>query len=179
VLNDNALRGPQWQRLMGEFFPPRRGATSGAWAHANRAVIMEVESPAAVAARRSRYPAYADYDRALLEDWLRGMIQLVGVSAPPPDQIVPLALEAMAFTTRCVRAAFPEAVAAVQALYALGYPARFGIRCAVVRAGALSVGDGCVRVFRAPVWPRSRQHPQGLSRLPKTRAEGPCLQAWG
>jgi HAD superfamily hydrolase (TIGR01509 family) len=121
VLNDNALRGPQWHRLMGEFFPPRLGGAASAWAHANRAVITEVESPAAVAVRRDSFLAYADYDRALLADWLSGMIQLVGVDAPPPDLIVPLALEATAVATRRVQSAYPEAVATILALHARGY----------------------------------------------------------
>jgi HAD superfamily hydrolase (TIGR01509 family) len=121
VLNDNALRGPQWQRLMGEFFPPHLGGAAAAWAHANRAVILEVDSPSAAATRRSRYPEYADYDRSLLEDWLRGMIQLVGVDMPPPDQIVPLALEATAYATRRVRATFPEVVATIRALHARAF----------------------------------------------------------
>src|SRR5260370_40428934 len=39
VMNDNALRGSQWQRLLGESFPPILGGTPEAWAEANRIVV--------------------------------------------------------------------------------------------------------------------------------------------
>ena len=38
VLNDNRLRGPQWDRLVGEFFPPLLGGRPEAWPEANRVV---------------------------------------------------------------------------------------------------------------------------------------------
>ncbi|MFQ5795557.1 MAG: hypothetical protein ACE5JP_10975 [Candidatus Bipolaricaulia bacterium] len=35
VLNDNTRRSLQWQRLLGEFFPPILGGTPESWAEAN------------------------------------------------------------------------------------------------------------------------------------------------
>lgn len=31
VMNDNAVRGPQWQRLIGEYLAPRLGGSGAAW----------------------------------------------------------------------------------------------------------------------------------------------------
>ena len=45
VLNDNARRGPQWQRLIGEFMttmPFGLGGTAEAWAEANPIVFRNV-----------------------------------------------------------------------------------------------------------------------------------------
>ena len=39
VMNDPALRVPQWDRLLSEFFPPILGGTPEAWAAANRVVM--------------------------------------------------------------------------------------------------------------------------------------------
>jgi hypothetical protein len=47
VMNDNRLRGPQWQRLVAEFFVPRLGGTQEAWSEANRIVISRLLEPAA------------------------------------------------------------------------------------------------------------------------------------
>ena len=38
VMNDNTLRGPQWQRLVGEYLSPRLGGSLQAWAEANKHV---------------------------------------------------------------------------------------------------------------------------------------------
>lgn len=42
VINDNSLRAPQWQMLVGEFFAPRLGGSQPAWAEANRAIFGDV-----------------------------------------------------------------------------------------------------------------------------------------
>ena len=42
VMNDNARRGPQWQRLVGEYLAPRLGGDQVAWGRANQ-VIAEKE----------------------------------------------------------------------------------------------------------------------------------------
>lgn len=64
VMNDNAVRGPQWQRLVAAFFAPRLGGDPAAWAGANRLVATAL---------------FADYSRAMrgLDDagfnaWLHG-----------------------------------------------------------------------------------------------------------
>ena len=42
VMNDNARRGPQWQRLVGEYLAPRLGGDQVAWGRTNK-VIAEKE----------------------------------------------------------------------------------------------------------------------------------------
>ena len=44
VMNDNRLRGPQWQRLVGEFFTPRLGGEPSAWAAANASIAEEADA---------------------------------------------------------------------------------------------------------------------------------------
>lgn len=39
VMNGNALRAPQWRRMVGEYFPSRLGGDVAAWAAANREVL--------------------------------------------------------------------------------------------------------------------------------------------
>ena len=119
VMNDNTLRGPEWQRLVGEFFAPRLGGEPGAWAEANGATFGELFE------RYSRtLPAAPDflqgwegYERA----WLAVMCEHVGVSEPPPTKAAALAREASLYITPRVRAAFPGAPEAVVELSRTGY----------------------------------------------------------
>jgi HAD superfamily hydrolase (TIGR01509 family) len=121
VMNDNAMRGPQWQRLVAEFFAPILGGAPAAWAEANRVVAEGLLEPAAWRARVLAAADYASFDRAYQRDWLAGMCTLVGVAAPPEEEGFALANRAGGWITRRVRSACPGAVEAVRALAALGY----------------------------------------------------------
>ena len=38
VMNDNTLRGPEWQRLVGEYLSPRLGGSFQTWGDANQVI---------------------------------------------------------------------------------------------------------------------------------------------
>lgn len=121
VMNDNRLRGPQWQRLVAEFFAPQLGGTSEAWAAANRTVIKAMLEPAAWQERLQSAQGFQHFDRVYQVDWLKGMCALVGVAAPDDDACYELARRATARIIPQIRSAFPGAVEAIRALYQRGY----------------------------------------------------------
>lgn len=121
VLNDNAARGPQWQRLVGEYLAARLGGTAAAWGQANRLVMERMEAPSEVARQRTRHPDAHEYERVRLSAWLGAMIVEVGVAPPLAENVLILALETTAVVTRQVRSAFPEVVATLTALAARSY----------------------------------------------------------
>jgi HAD superfamily hydrolase (TIGR01509 family) len=121
VMNDNLLRGPQWQRLVAEFFVPLLGGTAEAWREANRVIVNRILHPEAFQARMREATEYAGFDRRYQFDWLRGMCELVGIATPPEDVCVQLAHRATAFVIPRVRAAFPGAADAIRLLYNQGY----------------------------------------------------------
>src|SRR5216117_915511 len=83
VISDNARRGAQWQRLVGEFFAPRLGGAPDAWAAANRVVTDRLFEPSAWAARLAAAPDYTAFDHLYWGDWIAGMCAIVGVALPP------------------------------------------------------------------------------------------------
>ena len=114
VINDNTLRGPQWQRLVGEFFAPRLGGEPSAWAAANASIAEEADARFVPRIRAGcRYSeAHLDFEA----DWLRSMCRVVEVEAPQGEACAALAHEASKYITRRVRAAYPGAVEAIRAL---------------------------------------------------------------
>src|SRR5579871_1925599 len=112
VMNDNRLRGPQWQRLVAEFFAPRLGGASEAWAKANRAVIKAMLEPSAWQKRLQSAQNFHYFDRTYQLDWLKDMCTLVGVVAPDDDACYELARQATALIIPQIRSAFPGAVEA-------------------------------------------------------------------
>lgn len=119
VLSDNSRRGPEWRRLVAEFFPTRLGGSPEAWAAANRATWQQVaEAHQPALAVEGRYVAgLKAYERA----WLAAMCEHVGIAPPEGDACDALAREAMLYIMRRVRAAFPHAAEAVAALGDAGY----------------------------------------------------------
>ncbi len=118
-MNDNALRGTEWQRLVGEFFAPRLGGEPAAWAEANGATFGDLlERYSRTLPEASDFVrAWEGYERA----WLAVMCEHVGVFEPPPTKAAALAREASLYITRRVRAALPGAAAAVAALSGAGH----------------------------------------------------------
>ncbi|HLW03034.1 MAG TPA: HAD family hydrolase [Ktedonobacterales bacterium] len=121
VMNDNRLRGPQWQRLVAEFFAPRLGGASEAWAKANRAVIKAMLEPSAWQKRLQSAQNFHYFDRTYQLDWLKDMCTLVGVVAPDDDACYELARQATALIIPQIRSAFPGAVEAIRTLFRRGY----------------------------------------------------------
>ena len=119
VMNDNALRGPQWQRLVGEYLAPRLGGDREAWAAAN---LIVVERQIARVVAPSVHDDVIAWNREEDERWLREMCELVGVRAPVDfEERLNLARETIAYVIPQVRSAFPEVVEAIRALSAQGY----------------------------------------------------------
>lgn len=121
VMNDNSLRGPQWQRLLGEFFPPLLGGTPEAWAEANRVVAPRLWEEYLQIMGGRPDADYLAYSRGERLAWLREMCELVGVPAPEEEACLELERQATAYVTRRVRAAFPGAVEALRELHARGH----------------------------------------------------------
>ena len=121
VLNDNAVRGPQWQRLVAEYFAPRLGGDPAAWAEANRVVTSGIFYADAWDALLQASAGFADYEHRYFSTWLGGMWARVGVPAPAEAECVTLGRAAEAFIIPQIRAAIPGAAEAVRALHAAGY----------------------------------------------------------
>jgi HAD superfamily hydrolase (TIGR01509 family) len=121
VMNDNRRRGPQWQQLLGEFFPPILGGTPAAWAEANRVVAERLWDDHVRMIRGGAVVDYAAFHRASELAWIGGMCEFVGVPMPPEEESLDLAARAAAYVTRRVRSAFPGVVEAIRTLHAQGY----------------------------------------------------------
>lgn len=107
VLNDNRVRGPQWRKLVGEFFPPILGGTPEAWAGANRVVFDRIFAESFGDMNMGfQSNGYNTWWRSYQVRWLREMAAEVGVKAPRDEQaIFELAIEACRYINPRVQAA--------------------------------------------------------------------------
>jgi HAD superfamily hydrolase (TIGR01509 family) len=119
VMNDNSLRGPQWQRLVAEFFVPILGGEHAAWAEANRVVFQRLWDEFILVGPQGR--DYTEWWDECQRIWLCEMAAFVGVQAPSDDaQCVKLAQQAAVCITQRVRSAYPGAVEAIRAIHEMG-----------------------------------------------------------
>ena len=119
VMSDNAARGGQWERLVGQFFAPRLGGSPWAWAEANRRVATALFED--FDAILGDDPAFAPFEQRYNRLWLPPMCRWVGVDEPPDEVIDPLCREATAWVTCRVEAPMKGAPETVRGLKKDGY----------------------------------------------------------
>jgi HAD superfamily hydrolase (TIGR01509 family) len=121
VLNDNAIRGPQFRRLVAEFFAPRLGGGRIAWEEANRSVA-DTFLFQQVFASGSEAEDYASWWGGYQVQWLRRMAAIVGAYLPDRDtECLRLACEAIDYITPRIMSEYPGAAEAVSDLHRMGF----------------------------------------------------------
>lgn len=119
VLNDNALRGPEWQRLIGEFMPPRLGGSPERWAETNPIVFRRVWGD--VSRRIGSFSRHETFHRTYALGWMHGMCDAMGLACPPDDEALVLYNQLAVYIGERAAAAIPGAAEAVLALDRAGY----------------------------------------------------------
>ncbi len=119
VLNSNALRQPQWKRLVGEYLSPRLGGSPDDWAEANSTTIGGVFQR-----QQERLAGWHEGRSYIAElvltdiDWLTSMCEKVGIPTPPSSQVATLSREANDWIRSRVIAGFPGVADTVRELAA-------------------------------------------------------------
>ncbi len=122
VMNDNALRGPQWQKFLGEFLPAHLGGTPQAWAEANRLLINAEFFDTFLERTFGRADvSFQIYEKVYAKFWFEGMCKHVGVNTPEGEQCVLLHREASRYVAARVRAAYPGVIETIKHLHQAGY----------------------------------------------------------
>lgn len=117
VLNDNERRGPEWRRLLGEFFAPRLGGTAAAWGEANQAVFDALWADwQRVQARREEVGP--DWWPSQNPRWLAGMCERVGVAVP--TDVAGTVRDSHRYVMERIDCAYPDAAPALRAMHARG-----------------------------------------------------------
>ena len=121
-MNNNELRGHQWQRLVAEYLAPRLGGEHGAWGPANMTVANQQFARFEAGTLFPPNGGYVDIWDGEERRWLREMCELVGVDASAGDEeCLALARDTAAYVTRRVRSSFPGVAEALRSLHSEGY----------------------------------------------------------
>ena len=126
VLNDNSLRAPQWQRLVGEFLAPSLGGQPEAWGAANPAVFRSLWQGDFGPDAGQKFGSHRAWSKAYYEAWLVGMCKAADVPVPPAHHVQRIARDADDYITRRVSSAISGSAGAVRKLAGRGLVLHMG-----------------------------------------------------
>lgn len=116
VLNDNQVRGKQWQKLIGEYFQPRYGGEKDNWTKANSfAVGIIIDFIDDIQKKKTKL-SYKEYKEVEDRLWTEKMFEYLGIKAPPKDQYSKLIQEVNSWIMPQIRAAYPGVIDLVKGI---------------------------------------------------------------
>ncbi|MFX1389106.1 MAG: HAD family hydrolase [Promethearchaeota archaeon] len=122
TLNDNKIRGKQWQQLIGEYFSPKFGGKPESWGYANIELTKDFggkDVPKLLYQNRKK--SHKEFIGWFIEKWINEMFDYVGIERPEKNQYKELYYGASKFVAHKVKAAFPGVIETIKKLHNEGY----------------------------------------------------------
>ena len=107
VLNDNQVRGKQWQKFIADYFQPRYGGERKNWAEANYYAIRFIIDFLDEIQKSKKEISYKEFKK--LEDslWTEKMFEFMGIKQKPKEQYNNIMEEVNNWIMPQVRSAYP------------------------------------------------------------------------
>ena len=121
VMNDNRIRGLQYQKLVGEYFTPKFGGEPYMWAESNLNFIEEIMNEYSKAVYDGSDIDYKAYHADFVKRWVEEMFNYVGVKLPAKSEYNQIYQEAIEYIAPNIRSAYPGVVNAIKKLKRLGF----------------------------------------------------------
>jgi len=118
TLNDNKIRGKQWQELIGEYFSPRFGSTPESWGTANLELTKDFGGagvPKLLYDNRNK--TFKMFIEWFIEKWINEMFDFVGIKRPDKEMYKKIYYGASEYVASRVKAAFPGVSESIKDLY--------------------------------------------------------------
>ena len=122
TLNDNRIRGKQWQELVGKYFSPRFGGKPELWGKANFELVKDFggnDVPRLLYDNRSK--SQKMFIEWFIEKWINEMFDFAGIKRPEKDRYREIYYDAARFVANRIKAGFPGVVECIRELYNKGY----------------------------------------------------------
>lgn len=120
VLNDNAIRGPQWKVLCGEFFHSKFGGDPKLWGEVNQKVIKSLMDKFWEDSKES-YNDYLTFYTNFKSEWVKRMFEGVGRSVPPKKKHERIFDATTEYVWPKVCSVIPGIIESIKILYSRGF----------------------------------------------------------
>ena len=121
VMNDNLKRGPQWERLVGEYFSDRFGGAPEMWGEANQRYVADVLSKFENWNGLYGSVDHPTYIRRFIDGWVEAMFNNAGYELPFREEYDEIFYSTTRYVTPQVDAAFPGVVETIRFLHGRGF----------------------------------------------------------
>ena len=121
VMNDNRIRGLQYQKLVGEYFTPKFGGEPYLWAESNVNFIEEIMKEYSDAICEGSDIDYKTYHADFVTRWIEEMFNYVGIKLPAKSEYKQIYQDAIEYINPNVRSAYPGVVDTIKKLKRLGF----------------------------------------------------------
>jgi HAD superfamily hydrolase (TIGR01509 family) len=122
TLNDNRIRGKQWQQLIGDYFSPKFGGKPEIWGAANIELTKDFggeDVPNLLYQNREK--SHKKFIEWFIEKWINEMFDYVGIERPEKNIYKEIYYGASNFVAHRVKAAFPGVIETIKKLHNEGY----------------------------------------------------------
>ncbi len=121
VMNDNQIRGGQWQELVAQFFIPRFGGMKAEWKSANRYALIRFMEKYERIMHKTPLLDFNPFLETMMDRWLTDMCKKVKINPPPHSERFQLVQEAEKWITPRVKSAYPGIIEIIKTLKRRGY----------------------------------------------------------
>ncbi len=123
VLNDNAIRGPQWRAFFGEFFHSKFGGDPEMWAEANLKVMTSLSDPndAIWDVLNENINDYLTFNTTFKSEWVKRIFEAAGRSVPPKNDHERISDDTGEYVWPKVHSAIPGIIESIKILDSRGF----------------------------------------------------------
>jgi len=121
VMNDNRIRGLQYQKLVGEYFTLKIGGEPYLWAESNVNFLEEIMKEYSKAICDGSDIDYKKYHADFVNRWIEEMFNYVKVKLPAKSEYKQIYREAIEYIAPNIRSSYPGVVDTIKKLKRLGF----------------------------------------------------------
>jgi FMN phosphatase YigB (HAD superfamily) len=122
VLNNNKIRGEQWQKLIGEFMTPNFGGNPKDWGTANAKIVENfINKGIPTLMYEHKEKNHKQYIEWFIEYWINNMFDYAGIERPDESKYNEIYYNAAKYVNLRVNSAFPDVKETIKILCQKGY----------------------------------------------------------
>jgi phosphoglycolate phosphatase-like HAD superfamily hydrolase len=122
VLNNNKIRGKQWQKLVGEFMAPKFGGNPEDWGAANSKIIEDfINKGIPTLMYEHKEKTHNQFIEWFRERWINDMFDYVGITRPDRANYEKVYYDTAEYVDLRVQSAFPGVIESIKILYDNGF----------------------------------------------------------
>ncbi|MCE7741364.1 MAG: HAD hydrolase-like protein [Candidatus Heimdallarchaeota archaeon] len=121
VMNDNRLRGIQWQKMIGDYFSPKYGEEPYRWAEANFEFIEAFTTEYNEDIQESQKIEYNSFYDNFINRWISEMFEYVGVPPPAKNLYKEIYFDVIDWITPNVKSSFSGVSDTIKSLHNQGF----------------------------------------------------------